>query len=85
MKLIPNANIPLFLQAVETCRGDVHYLTPEGDDLNLKSTLGQFLFAAVVDGLLNDLSGEISFENHEDRFILQEYLLCGTKVNSSNK
>lgn len=80
MKLNPKTNIPRFLQAVKTCRGDVHYLTPEGDDLNLKSTLGQFLFAAVVPSLSKELSGEISFQNPEDRFVLQEYLLCETNV-----
>lgn len=75
MKLNPNANIPRFLQTVQSCRGDVHYLTPEGDDLNLKSALAQFLFAAVVAGQLEELPGEIRFQDPEDVSVLQRYLL----------
>ena len=75
MKLNPNANIARFLQTVQRCKGDVHYLTSEGDDLNLKSALAQFLFAAVVAGQLKELPGEIRFQNHEDVSVLQRYLL----------
>ena len=75
MKLNPNANIPHFLQTVQSCRGDVHYLTPEGDDLNLKSALAQFLFAAVVAGQLEELPGEISLQEPDDQSVLQRYLL----------
>ena len=75
MKLNPNANIPRFLQAVQSCKGDVHYLTPEGDDLNLKSALAQFLFAAVVADQLKELPGEVRFQDPEDVSVLQRYLL----------
>lgn len=75
MKLNPDTNIPRFLQTVQSCKGDVHYLTPEGDDLNLKSALTQFLFAAVVAGQMKELPGEISFQDPEDQSALQRYLL----------
>ena len=75
MKLNPSANIPHFLQTVQSCRGDVHYLTPDGDDLNLKSALAQFLFAAVVAGQLEELPGEISLQEPDDQSVLQRYLL----------
>lgn len=75
MKVNPNTNIPRFLQAVQTCRGDVHFTTPEGDDLNLKSALSQFVFAAVVAGQLEELHGEIQFQDPEDLPVLQGYLL----------
>ncbi len=39
----PNA---AFLQRVKECKGEVLFLTEEGDKLNLKSALSQFVFAA---------------------------------------
>ena len=65
---------PLFADCPEL-PGDVHYLTPEGDDLNLKSALAQFLFAAVVAGQLKELPGDIRFQDPEDVSVLQRYLL----------
>lgn len=35
-----------FLKHVMDCRGEVLFITAEGDTLNLKSTLSQFVFAA---------------------------------------
>ena len=75
MKLNPNANIPRFLQAVQSCRGDIRFTTPEGDDLNLKSALSQFVFAAVVAERLEELHGEIRFQDPEDLSVLQRFLL----------
>ena len=75
MKIKPNANIPRFLQAVQSCRGAVRYTTPEGDDLNLKSTLSQFVFAAVVAGQLEEMHGDIKLQNSEDFSVVQSFLL----------
>ena len=38
-----------FLNAVKQCKQDVLFKTAEGDVLNLKSTLSQYLFAAISD------------------------------------
>lgn len=75
MKLDPNANIPRFLQTVQKCRGEVSYTTPEGDHLDLKSALAQFMFAAVIAGESRDLHGDIGLSEPEDMPILREYLL----------
>ena len=75
MKIKPNANIPRFLQAVQNCQGAVRYTTPEGDDLNLKSALSQFVFAAVVAGQLEDMHGDIKFQNPEELSVVQRFLL----------
>lgn len=75
MKLQPNANIPKFLQAVQRCRGSVTYVTPEGDNLDLKSALAQFVFAAVIAGESEQLHGEIKFEDTKDIPSLRGYLL----------
>ena len=75
MKINPNADIPRFLQAVQNCRGDVRFTTPEGDDLDLKSALSQFVFAAVVAGQLKDMRGDIQLQDPEDFFVVQRFLL----------
>lgn len=38
-----------FLETVKQCKQDVLLKTAEGDVLNLKSTLSQYLFAAISD------------------------------------
>lgn len=75
MKLKPGTNIPDFLLAVQNCRGDVYFTTPEGDKLNLKSMLSQFVFAAVIAGQLGDLQGEIEMQDSSDLAALQGYLM----------
>jgi len=56
MKLTENIDYSEFFRAVQACSGEVLLVTPEGDQLNLKSTLSQFVFAAAVRGNL-DLAG----------------------------
>lgn len=41
-----NINHSAFLHAVMRCKGDILFATQEGDILNLKSALSQFVFAA---------------------------------------
>ena len=49
LHLNENADLFSFLSAVKQCRQDVLFKTAEGDVLNLKSTLSQYLFAAISD------------------------------------
>lgn len=74
MKLKTGVNISHFLLAVQSCRGDVNFITPEGDNLNLKSALSQFVFAAVIAGQLETLQGEIQLQDAQDLPLLQGYL-----------
>lgn len=48
MKLKPQADLAAFLDAVGQCRSDVHFNTAEGDSLNLRSVLSQYVFAALA-------------------------------------
>ena len=75
MKLNPNADVPSFLLAVQNCTGDVHFTTSEGDNLNLKSAISQFVFAAVVSEQLAALNGEILIQCSGDLPILERYLM----------
>lgn len=73
MKLKSNVTTPAFLQAVQHCNGDVYFVTEEGDSLNLKSALSQFIFAAVVAGKLQKPDGEIVLEDPQDALHLRDY------------
>ncbi|MDO5143957.1 MAG: polya polymerase [bacterium] len=73
MKLRQDVNVPALLEAVQNCDRDVNFVTPEGDNLNLKSTLSQFIFASVVAGKLRALEGSVVVQNSEDAERLRKY------------
>ena len=73
MKLKKNVDIPLFMDAVQKCRFDVYFDTAEGDHLDLKSTLSQFVFASAVAAKLPHLEAEIRCRK-EDLPILRPFL-----------
>ena len=59
MKLKKNLDIIAFMSAIEKCGDDVYFETAEGDHLDLKSTLSQFVFASAVAVKLPSLDAEI--------------------------
>ncbi|RJW28139.1 polya polymerase [Ruthenibacterium lactatiformans] len=73
MKLNSNVNIPAFLQAVQSCKGEVCFVTEEGDILNLKSVLSQFVFTAVIAGKLQRFEGVITVQDPQDEIVLRDY------------
>ena len=46
MKLKENIDFIDFIKKIKTCKGDVYFCTLEGDRLNLKSVLSQYIFSA---------------------------------------
>lgn len=72
MRLRENIDYSDFFRAVQTCRGEVLLVTPEGDQLNLKSTLSQFVFAAAIRGNLS-LTGAKLLADLEDLRLLEAY------------
>ena len=75
MRLNPNVNVPAFLQAVQSCNGEVCFVTREGDILNLKSTLSQFVFTTVIAGKLQNLEGQVSVQDSQDAILLRDYCI----------
>ena len=69
-----------FLEAVDLCKGNVFLVTEEGDRLNLKSKLSQFIGIAklVYGGVIN--KAKVVCENPEDDSLLFRFNLYGTKV-----
>lgn len=62
-----------FLEAVKNCSGQVTFNIPEGDVLNLKSLLSQYLFATPAGNEDILASGTIEYENSNDFAILMPF------------
>lgn len=73
MHLNPNIDIKEFLKVVSTCKGDVLFETPEGDQMNLKSELCRYVFASNSNAH-RTVSAEITCKVPEDEALLKDYL-----------
>lgn len=76
MHLKEEINIMDFLAAVKKCRGEVFFETKDGDSLNLKSLLSEYLFSMVASNRNYILSGQVVCRMKEDYGVLGE---CVTK------
>ena len=63
-----------FIEAVQTCSEDVYFCSEEGDRLNLKSTLSQFLFASICGDRDYLRGGTVLCQNETDYHRLSSYL-----------
>lgn len=75
MKVSKVANIQQFFKIVDSCKGRVELLTGEGDRLNLKSKLCQFLSIGQIFAKSDDLHLEIIASEEEDLQKLYKFLL----------
>ncbi|MDD2971489.1 MAG: polya polymerase [Lachnospiraceae bacterium] len=66
MKVEKISNISEFFKVVDTCKGRVELLTGEGDRLNLKSKLCQYLSMVQIFSQSEDLHLEIVASEDED-------------------
>ncbi len=66
---------PVFLQKVKSCRGSVTFASAEGDMLNLKSALSQFMFAACFTRPELVRDAEIRLTEQTDYETLKDFLL----------
>ncbi|MGO5314316.1 hypothetical protein ACTQ1O_07950 [Bilifractor sp. LCP21S3_A7] len=75
MKLKPLDQYIDFIEAVQTCAADVYFCSEEGDRLNLKSTLSQFLFASICGDRDYLRGGTVRCQNSTDYDRLSSYLV----------
>ncbi len=75
MTLKPNFDTILFFKSVQQCSGEVWFYTAEGDRLNLKSVLSQFLFSTLLTNKTMLSSGLLKFENMGDRVFLEPFCM----------
>lgn len=72
-KIKENANVAELLKDAQRCKGEVLITTDEGDCLNLKSTLSQWVLVTLAGQPEVLKMGQLNFEE-EDREILKYYL-----------
>ena len=74
MKIRDNIDYVAFLQTVRSCAGQVFFCTTDGDKLNLKSMLSEYIFITVA--MSSDLiqGGIVNCDIPEDYTRLSEYL-----------
>lgn len=75
MKLCGDIDLISFFRKVKMCEKEVTFCSGQGDILNLKSTLSQYLFASLV--RRNDLlqSGQIVCGCKHDEKLLEMFLV----------
>ena len=75
MPLKDNIDYAAFLKQVRLCRGDVHYTTVDGDFLNLKSILSEYIFMSVA--MSSDMikGGSITCVSESDYELIENFLL----------
>ena len=74
MKLRGTFDTISFFKAVESCTQEVCFRSPQGDVLNLKSTLSQYLFTFLLSRRDLLRSGEITCADPHDQTILQPFM-----------
>ena len=66
------------LKTIETCAGDVLLITPEGDRLNMKSTLCKYVATAKLFGTPSDIQGmELEVAEEADAMKLVNFMMQG--------
>lgn len=74
MKLKPQADLGAFLETAGQCHGSIHFNTAEGDSLNLRSVLSQYVFASLASRPELWRSGEIVCDEAADLLRLHDFL-----------
>lgn len=74
MKLKENVDLIGLIKAIKKCRQDVFSCTAEGDRLNLRSTLSQYLFSVMSGSRELLLNGIIECQDASDYQRLDGYL-----------
>lgn len=74
-KLKDDVNIVDFLGSAKKCNHDVNFVTDEGDCINLKSTLAQYIFAVAVQSQEVSVNGYVQCEDDDYNEILKDFMI----------
>jgi len=77
MKIFNINNVDKFFEVVDSCKGQVHVISPEGDDIVLTSKLSRFLFAAMNEEDIDNLDLELRCDDPDDTMKFIDYLVRG--------
>lgn len=73
-RLKTNISLSNFFNTAQACVGTVYFVTEDGDQLNMKTTLSQFLFTTTVFNAEEPIEGLIHCSVERDYERLKEYL-----------
>ncbi|OUQ21938.1 polya polymerase [Lachnoclostridium sp. An14] len=75
MKIQNITDVEGFFKVIDSCKGPVELLSPEGDRINLKSKLSQYLSMATMfsNGYINELELVAHEKDDVDRLIKYMY------------
>ncbi|MBO5283742.1 MAG: polya polymerase [Lachnospiraceae bacterium] len=74
MKIKKGIDINAFMDTIKKCQGSVYYKTVEGDQLNLKSLLSQYILISIIDNPDLAANGIIDCSQEQDYGLLKEFL-----------
>lgn len=74
MKFKKEIDLLQFMNHVQYCAGQVYFNSPEGDHLNLKSALSQYLFASICGDWAFLEHGNVECEQECDYKYLSAFL-----------
>lgn len=80
MKLFKIKNVDRFFEIIDSCTGKVELVSQEGDRINLKSKLAQYVAIAKIfsnDDIVNEL--ELIAYNQEDVMKLINFIIDGNQ------
>lgn len=73
-RLKANISLSEFFTEAQACIGTVFFVTESGDQLNMKTTLSQFLFTTTMTNSTEALDGMIHCSVEKDYERLKNYL-----------
>ncbi len=73
MKLRTDINVKTFLEHVRKCVGNVYFKTTEGDHLNLKSLLSQYILVSIISNKELMENGVVECSEESDRILLAQF------------
>lgn len=73
MELKENIDYPAFWKTVRSCESDVIFITKDGDNLNLRSTICQFILTVYLSNGNHSFRGQIQCRSEKDARLLKDF------------
>ena len=74
MKIRKYIDVAVFLDNVRKCEGNVYFKTIEGDQLNLKSLLSQYILVSIINNEELMEKGAVDCSKASDAALLAQFL-----------
>lgn len=74
MRIRTGIDVKMFLESVRKCAGNVYFRTLEGDQLNLKSLLSQYILVSIISNKELMENGVVDCSEESDRILLAQFL-----------